>query len=492
MSATVTDAFRCRAARTPEAVALSAEQGSLSYAELDRWSDALAGELAEAGVLPGDRVAVCLERSPQLVVALLGVLKAGAAYVPIDPEDPESRVSMMLADADVSLVIGQFFAGFTTLKVSAPTGRSTVELPVVAPEDLAYLMYTSGSTGKPKSVMIEHRNITNLVTGANYVDVTPADRILQLAPVAFDAATFEIWGALLNGARVVLAPPGVVQAEELGDLLRSNEISVLWLTAALFHRQIDVDVAAFKGLHTVMTGGDVVSVPHVRQLREAVPELRIVNGYGPTETTTFATCHRIGADEDLGGAVPIGSQLQNVEVVVVDAEGRPVEPGMPGELWIGGAQVARGYWKRPDLTDEKFVRGSWNGARYYRTGDQGRKRADGVVEFLGRIDDQFKLRGFRIEPGEVENALTEHPQVRTAAVSLRTHPGGDRRLVAWVVKSGEELDKRALKTHLRAIMPEHMVPAGFVVVDELPITSNGKTDRKALPEPDWNSKSLYI
>lgn len=491
MSASVTDAFRCRAARTPDAVALSAERGSLSYAELDRWSDALAGELVESGVRPGDRVAVCLERSPQLVVALLGVLKAGAAYVPIDQEDPESRVSMMLADADVSLVIGRFFAGYTTLKVPPPGARSTVELPAVAPQDLAYLMYTSGSTGRPKSVMVEHRNITNLVTAPNYVDITPDDRLLQLAPVAFDAATFEIWGALLNGARVVLAPPGVVQAEELGDLLRSNEISVLWLTAALFHRQIDVDVDAFKGLHTVMTGGDVVSVPHVRRLREAVPELRIVNGYGPTETTTFATCHRIGADEDLGGAVPIGTQLQNVEVVVV-VDGKPAPDGTDGELWIGGAQVARGYWKRQDLTDEKFVRGGWNGERYYRTGDQGRKRADGVVEFLGRIDDQFKLRGFRIEPGEVENALTEHPQVRTAAVSLRVHPSGDRRLIAWVVKSGDELDKRALKAHMRANMPEHMVPAGFVVVDELPITTNGKTDRKALPEPDWTSKSLYV
>ncbi len=492
MSTSVTDAFRCRAARTPDAVALSTEQGSVTYAELDRWSDALAAELVEAGVRAGDRVAVCLERSAQLVVALLGVLKAGAAYVPIDPEDPEPRVAMMLADAEVSLVIGQFFAGFTTLKVPPSAERSTRELPVVAPEDLAYLMYTSGSTGKPKSVMVEHRNITNLVTAPNYVDISADDRILQLAPVAFDAATFEIWGALLNGARVVLAPPGVVQAEELGDLLRANEISILWLTAALFHRQIDVDVTAFKGLHTVLSGGDVLSVPHVRQLREAVPELQVVNGYGPTETTTFATCHRIGADEDLGGTVPIGVQLQNVEVVIVGAEGKPVEPGTAGELWIGGAQVARGYWKRPDLTEEKFVRGSWNGERYYRTGDQARTRADGVVEFLGRMDDQFKLRGFRIEPGEVENALTEHPQVRTAAVGVRTHPAGDRRLVAWVVPSGEVLDKRSLRAHLRARMPEHMVPAGFVVVDELPITGNGKTDRKALPEPDWSSKSLYV
>ncbi|MFI6100335.1 amino acid adenylation domain-containing protein [Lentzea sp. NPDC051213] len=497
MSTSVTDAFRCRAARTPDAVALSAEPGSVNvtvtYAELDRWSDALAGELVEAGVRTGDRVAVCLERSPQLVVALLGVLKAGAAYVPIDPEDPESRVSMMLADAQVTVVVGQFFAGFTTLKVPPCPARSTVDgLPEVAPEDLAYLMFTSGSTGKPKSVMIEHRNITNLVTEPNYLDISQDDRFLLLAPVAFDAATFEIWGALLNGACLVLAPPGVMQAEELGDLLRRNEISILFLTAALFHRQIDVDVDAFKGLHTVISGGDVLSLPHVRALREAVPELQIVNAYGPTEATTYATCHRIGAGEVLAGALPIGAALQNVEIVIVDEEGNPVPAGTRGELWVGGAQVARGYWNRADLTAEKFVRGSWNGERYYRTGDEARKRADGVVEFLGRMDDQFKLRGFRIEPGEVENALTEHPQVRNAAVGLRTHPSGDRRLVAWVVKSGEELDKRALKAHMRANMPEHMVPAGFVVVDALPITGNGKTDRKALPEPDWNSKSLYI
>ncbi|MEU0879560.1 amino acid adenylation domain-containing protein [Lentzea sp. NPDC005914] len=493
MSTSVTDAFRAQVVRAPDAVALSAEQSTVTYAGLDRWSDALAGELVEAGVRPGDHVAVCLERSPQLVVALLGVLKAGAAYVPIDPDDPESRVSMMLTDAQVSVVVGQFFVGYTMLSVPPVPEDSAVEgLPEAAPEDVAYLMYTSGSTGRPKSVMVEHRNITNLVTDPNYVEITPGDRMLQLATVAFDAATFEIWGALLNGAALVLAPPGVVQAEDLGDLLRTNEVSILFLTAALFHRQIDVDVDAFKGLHTIMSGGDVLSVPHIRRLREALPELRIVNCYGPTESTTFVTCHRVGVNERLGGALPIGVPLQHTEIVIAGADGRPVPAGTPGELWVGGAQVARGYWNRPELTAEKFVRGSWNGERYYRTGDQARKRADGVVEFLGRMDDQFKLRGFRIEPGEVENALTEHPQVRNAAVGVRTHPSGDRRLVAWIVKSGEELDKRALRAHMRATMPEHMVPAGFVVVDELPITSNGKTDRKALPEPDWSSKSLYV
>jgi amino acid adenylation domain-containing protein len=491
----VTAAFRAHVARSPDAVALSAGQTCLTYAELDRWSDALANELVSAGVRRGDRVAVRLARSIEFVVALLGTLKAGAAYVPIDLDDPESRVSMMLAEAQVSVVVGEFSPGHVTLKVPPPP-KSAVDVPVceVTPEDLAYLMFTSGSTGKPKSVMVEHGGITNLVIKPNFVDITPEDRVLQLTTVVFDPSTLEIYGALLNGARLVLAPHGVVTAEELGELVRANEISVTWLTAALFHRQIDVDVDAFKGMHTVIAGGDVLSVPHINRLREANPELQIVNGYGPTEATVLATCHRIAPDEDLGGSVPIGVPVQNYEIVIVGTDGLPVPDGTPGELWIGGAGVARGYFNRPDLTAEKFVRGGWPGAhgRYYRSGDQALRRPDGVVEFLGRIDDQFKLRGFRIEPGEVENALTGHPHVRAAAVSVRTHPNGDRKLLAWIVPVGAEVDKRSLRAHMRAVVPEHMVPAGYVVVDQLAITSNGKTDRKALPEPDWNSKSLYV
>jgi acyl-CoA synthetase (AMP-forming)/AMP-acid ligase II len=236
-------------------------------------------------------------------------------------------------------------------------------------------------------------------------------------------------------------------------------------------------------------------VPHIRQLRAAAPGLQIVNGYGPTETTTFACCHRIAQDEELNGTVPIGRQLQNVVVQIVGPDGKPVPDGTPGELWIGGSGVSRGYWRRPELTAEKFVTdadGALGGGRYYRSGDQARRRRDGVVEFLGRLDDQFKLRGFRIEPGEIENALAEHPQVRTAAVGIRESHLGDRRLVAWVVPSGASLDKRALREHLRERVPEHMIPAGFVSLAELPITVNGKTDRKALPEPDWRSKSLYV
>ena len=502
----VPEAFREQAARTPDAVAVSADGHSLSYAQLDAWSDLLAQQLvADGEVAPGDRVAVSMERSPQLVVALLGVLKAGAAYLPLSVTDPEPRIARMLVDADARVVVCDRFGaqGFTALGRLAfavpEQPRDGLAAPVppvrVEPHDLAYLMYTSGSTGLPKAVAVEHRNITNLVTGPNYVDLGPGDRILQLAPVAFDAATFEIWGALLNGARLVLAPPGQVHPEELGPLLRDHGVSVLWLTAALFHRQIDVDVQAFAGLRTVLAGGDVLSVPHLRTLRAALPGLGVVNGYGPTETTTFAVCHRIDGDADLGASVPIGRPLQNVELLGVGDDGSPVPAGTAGELWIGGAGVSRGYWQRPELTEQKFVivSGPAGPRRYYRSGDLVRQRHSGVVEYLGRIDDQFKLRGFRIEPGEIENLLTEHPQVRTASVGIRASHLGDPRLVAWVVAAdAEALDRRALRAHLTARVPDYMVPAAFVQLDELPITGNGKTDRKALPAPDWSSRAIYV
>ncbi|MET7543948.1 amino acid adenylation domain-containing protein [Streptomyces sp. NPDC005507] len=502
----VVAAFRRRVADAPDTVAVCAGDDRLSYAELDRWARQVTHQLTDgAGALPGDRIAVCLDRSPELIAALLGVLGAGAAFVPIGLTDPAQRVAEVFADSGVRAVLcepddADRFApyGVPVLHVAAarpaPDAAAPPETYTVRPDDLAYLMYTSGSTGRPKAVMVEHRNITNLVTEPNYVDLGPDDRILQLAPVAFDAATFEIWGALLNGARLVLAPPQQVPAEELGALLHGEGITVLWLTAALFHRQIDVDVKAFAGLRAVLAGGDVLSVPHIDELRAAVPGCAVVNGYGPTETTTFAVCHRIGAHEDLGQSVPIGTPLQNVDIRIVGDDGRPLPDGEAGELWIGGAGVSRGYWQRPDLTEKAFVTAPWDSSagRFYRSGDLARRRPDGVIEFLGRGDDQFKLRGFRIEPGELESTLAGHPQVRSAAVGVRESHLADRRLVAWVVPAGDALDRRALRSYLRERVPEHMIPAAFVSLAELPITGNGKTDRKALPAPDWTSRSIYV
>lgn len=501
----VPEKFRAVAVQTPAATAVVGPSATLSYAELDQWSGELAGRLlAEGGVRHGDRIVVCVERSVELIVALLGVLKAGAAYVPIDPEEPDKRVADILADAEVSVAVcdadsaARFKAYVGTVIDVSQRGPALPEglaLPATAPDDLAYMMFTSGSTGRPKAVMVEHGNITNLVTEPNYVELRPEDRVLQLAPVAFDAATFEIWGPLLNGGTVAVAPPGQLQPDELEELISGYGITVLWLTTALFNRQVDIEPEALAGLRAVLTGGDVSSVPHVRALMEQYPDLQIVNCYGPTETTTFALSYPIPRGRELETPIPIGRELQNV-IVRIAGDGVLLPDGQAGELWIGGAGVARGYWRRPELTAEKFVRLA-DGTRFYRSGDLARRRPDGVIEFMGRIDDQFKLRGYRIEPGEIESVLTEHEQVRAAAVALRETDQGDRRLVAWVVAKVDttdatDLDRKSLKAFVRDRLPDYMIPAVFLQVNDLPITQNGKVDRKALPEPDWSNRAIYV
>ncbi|WP_448321940.1 amino acid adenylation domain-containing protein [Streptomyces sp. CO7] len=499
---TIPEAFRRQAALRPDAVAVASADERIGYAELDRRSDDLARDLAAAGVRAGDRVPVCLERSVALVVALLAVLKARAAYLPLDPGEAPLRLAGILAEAEARVAL----ADGTGTELLAGHGlrvlRETARAPGAAagpggraedlgdPEDVACLMYTSGSTGGPKGVMVPHRAVLNLVTAPAYVDLTPEDRLLQLAPVAFDAATFEIWGALLNGARLELAPAAPLGPDALGDLLQERHISVLWLTAALFHRQIDAAPRSLAGLRTVLSGGDVVSVEHVRTLRAAAPDLDVVNCYGPTEATTFSTFHQVARYEEFGPTLPIGRPVQGVLAEVRDETGTPVPDGTRGELWVGGAGVAHGYWRRPELTAQRF-RTDAAGLPWYRTGDLARRGRDGLLHFLGRLDGQFKLRGHRVEPGEIENLLTAHPQVRQAAVGVRDNLVGDPKLVAWLTCAGP-LDRRALRAHLRERLPALMVPAVFAVVDGLPVTPNGKVDRKALPDPDWRRKENYV
>lgn len=461
MTGSIQDAFGRWVAATPDAIAV----GRVTYAELDAWSDQIAGRLLTLLVRRGDRVAVPGVRSVELIAALLGVLKAGAAYVPIDPADPAARRRQLLADAQVTAAVGEL-DGVPGVPVARGGDRASV---AVGGADLAALMYTSGSTGRPKAAMVEHRNIVNLVTEPNFVRLGPADRVLHLASPAFDAASFEIWGALLNGARSVIAS-GI---EDLAAIVRDYGVTVLWLTAALFHRQIDEDPSAFDGLRTVIAGGDSLSVPHVERLRER--GCQVVNGYGPTECTTFACCHRVGVDERFDRSVPIGVPIQSVHVRVLDSDGVEAETG---ELWVGGAGVSRGYWRRPGLTADRF-RPDTDGRRLYRTGDLVRRRPDGALEFLGRADAQVKLRGHRIEPGEVESVLTAHPSVSRAAVVLDRADPAEPRLVGFVVPAGE-LDRRAVRAFVRTRLPAYMVPARIVPVADLPVTVNGKTDRRAL------------
>ncbi|MFK0169603.1 amino acid adenylation domain-containing protein [Streptomyces sp. NPDC090306] len=492
-------AFRRRAAAAPGNVALADGRHQYTYGELQHRADTLARALIAAGVAPGDRVVVCLERSAALVTTLLAVLAAGAVCLPVDPGEAPARLDTVLDDAGAAVAVcdatGRALLAGRALRhvdpdASAPPGPPA-PLPEPGPEDVALLMYTSGSTGRPKGVMVPHRAVVNLATDPNYAELGPADRVLHLAPVAFDASTFEIWGALLAGARLEVAPPGPLAPAALGTVLRQRGITVLWLTAALFHRQVDEAPESLTGLRTLLAGGDVLSPAHVRALRAAAPGLALVNGYGPTEATTFSLCHRVGPDEEFPRSVPVGRPVQNTAVRLCDERGAPVPDGTPGELWIGGAGVALGYWRDAARTAERFVPDA-RGALWYRSGDLAVRRPDdGVVEFLGRTDGQVKLHGHRVEPGEVEHALTGHPAVRRAAVALRVNHLGDPRLVAWLVPAGA-WERRALRAHLRERLPAHMVPAVFLPVDELPVTTNGKVDRQALPDPDWRRKENYV
>ncbi|NOJ91950.1 amino acid adenylation domain-containing protein, partial [Corallococcus coralloides] len=492
--------FEAQAKRTPDAMALKLAEGggTLTYGELEAKANQLAHHLRSQGVKRGTRVGVYVERSWEMVAGLLAILKAGGAYVPVDRNYPAERTALLLGDAGVSVTLTQ-----RSLVEKLPSSAGTPLLldaawseiahqPVSAPqvevsaEDLAYVMFTSGSTGRPKGVSVPHRGITRLVVGNDFLRFGPEEVWLQLAPVAFDASTLELWGALLHGAKLVLAPPHAQTLEELGTLLKQERISTLWLTAALYEQMALHQVDALSGVAQVLAGGDVLPAQRVREHLKRLPQGAVlVNGYGPTENTTFSTTHTLTRDTSPTSSVPIGKPIGNSTAYVLDTHGDVAGVGVPGELYVGGEGLAWGYLNRADLTAERFVPNAFStepGARLYRTGDKARWKEDGTLEFLGRTDFQVKVRGFRIELGEVEAALLQHPDVAEAVAVVRD-VGGDKRLVAWLVaKPGQNLDPKAVETELRKHLPEYMVPSALGVLDALPLTANGKVDRKALPE----------
>jgi amino acid adenylation domain-containing protein len=500
--ATIGDLFQAQVGRTPDAVAVTAEGARLSYRELDARANRLAHYLRSRGAGPEARVGICLERSVDLVVGVLAIVKAGAAYVPLDPAYPQDRLRYLLADAGVGVLLTE---GRHRDRLPADRGGTTVwlddEREAIAREseaepragtlasNLAYVTYTSGSTGFPKGVAVPHRAVARLVRETDYFRGGPEQVFLQLAPIAFDASTFEIWGALLTGARLAVAPPGGLGLEEIGRVVREQGVTTLWLTAELFHRMVDRGLDDLRGVRQLLAGGDVLPVAQVERVLRELPHCRFSNGYGPTETTTFATVHPVEAGE-LNGSVPIGRPIANTRAYVLDPGLEPVPVGVAGELYLGGAGVARGYLGRPGLTAERFVPdpfgpalGGEFGGRLYRTGDRVRWRADGSLEFLGRVDNQVKLRGHRVEPGEVEAVLGEHPAVRAAAVIAREDAPGEKRLVAYLVPEDPAPTMSELRRFLKERLPDFMVPAGFVLLESLPISPNGKLDRRALPAP---------
>ncbi|MFE5297089.1 amino acid adenylation domain-containing protein [Streptomyces sp. NPDC056632] len=488
--------------RSPERTALIAGPDRIGYAELRRRADALAVRLTRLGIRPEDRVAVHLERSVELIVAMLGVLKAGAAFVPVAPEYPRERIDFMLRDSGaVAVVTEPGTAPPGDVPVVPVAGATAAEeeplAPVAVPADAAaYVIYTSGSTGRPKGVVVTHANALGLVQGQDYVRFGPQETFLQLSPTSFDASAFEIWGALLHGSTLVLPGTTYQAVEALPEVVREHGVSTLFLTPALFHELVRGKVEVFDGVRQVVVGGDVLSPSRAGEfLRHAAGQDRravLVNGYGPTETTTFATARSVTPDDASGDRLPIGRPLAGVRVYVLDEELRPVPDGEQGQLFVAGSGVTRGYAGRPGATAAAFLPDPWGdapGARMYRTGDLGRLRPDGAVEYLGRTDDQVKVRGFRIEPKEVELALLGLPDVREAAVVAEEHADGGKQLVAYVVADEDAgRDPARLRAALGERLPAHLVPSRVVFTAELGLGPSGKLDRRALtgrkPVPD--------
>ncbi|ASA55472.1 non-ribosomal peptide synthetase [Vibrio gazogenes] len=486
--------FSQQASTAPDAIVLITEAGEWRYSELEGSANALAHRLQTLGVIPGQRVAVRLPRSAALVVAELAILKCGGVYVPLDPAAPTERLDYVLSDSGATLMLAE--AGTADDDSSLPVLEITSSLlnetrdeavsVAVQGDSPAYVMYTSGSTGQPKGVVVPHRAIARLVLNNGYMAVQPSDRIALAANPAFDATTLEVWAPLLNGAAVVvIEQETLLNVHAFAQVLTQHQVSILWLTVGLFNQYAQGLQSVFPNLRYLLVGGDALDPAVIRRvLSESAPQ-HLLNGYGPTETTTFALTHEITAVDEHAVSIPLGRPIGNTQVYLLNSHGQPVPQGVVGELYIGGDGVALGYLNQAELTAERFVPdpyASSANARMYRTGDLGYLRADGTIEFVGRNDFQVKVRGFRIELGEIESALVSCGVA--SAVVIATGDSASKRLVAYFTQGEERLTAGELKSRLAACLPSYMVPAAYVALAEMPLTANGKVDRRALPEPD--------
>ena len=491
--------FDRQAAATPSAIAVSCGDETLTYGELNARADTLARRLRALGVGPESVVGLFMERSTEMIVGMLGILKADGAYVPLDPEYPAQRLAFMVRDAGIGVLVTE-----TDRAASAPdvecavvvdasqpsaAGEARALLGTATAESAAYVIYTSGSTGTPKGVVVTQRAVARTVCGTNYLQLGPGDRVAQASIAAFDAATFEIWGALLNGATVVILPRDVLLLpERLGELLRHLRITTLFVTTAVLNQVAARAPRAFASLRCLLFGGEAADAGSVRQILDRGAPQRLLHVYGPTESTTFAAWHPVEAVPAEAVSIPIGRPLANTEIYLLDARQQPVPVGVVGELCIGGDGLARGYLHDARRTAERFVPspfGAAPGRRLYRTGDLAKYLPGGAIEFVGRRDGQVKIRGHRIELGEVEALLREHPQVHDVVALCRQDARGDKRLVAYVAaRPGHELGVSGLRAHLARLAPAYMMPSSFVTLAELPLTPNGKIDRAALPAPE--------
>ncbi|MGW0671098.1 amino acid adenylation domain-containing protein, partial [Streptomyces sp. NPDC002746] len=482
---TLPELFARQVHATPDAVAVVAGVTELTYRELDRRSSRLARALIHQGVRPETPVAVLLDRSADLVVALLAITKAGGAYVPLDSRFPQTRIELILKESGAALVLTE---DALTALIDGEPDSSAVEVRS-SRQQLAYVMYTSGSTGRPKGVAVTHQDVVGLALSPEWRG-GGHERVLMHSPTAFDLSTYELWVPLLSGGTVVVAPPERLDLDLLQHTISTHRVTGLWLTAGLFRLVAEERPDLLAGVREVWTGGDVVSPAAVARVLRACPGVEVIDGYGPTEATTLATCHPVRDLPEHAATVPIGLPMANMRAYVLDAHLRPAPAGPVGELYLAGTGVARGYLGRPGLTAERFTADPYGppGSRMYRTGDLARWTPEGTLEFAGRTDHQVKLRGLRIEPGEIEAILASCPGVAQAAVVAREDRPGDKRLVAYLVPAPEGAPETAeLAGHLRRELPDYMVPAAFVTLDTLPLTANGKLDRAALPAPEYGA-----
>ncbi len=503
----VHELFEAQVERSSDAIALVVEEEQLTYRELNRRANQLAAYLGKLGVGPETPVGFCLERSPEMVVGILGILKAGGTYVPLDPAYPKERLAFMLEDTRTPVILTQQRLIEHLPEHQASVVRIDADWELMTEESeanrasgataghLAYIMYTSGSTGRPKGIAIQHRAINRLVFNTNYIEITPEDRMLLASNSAFDAATFELWGALLHGARLVgVSREAVISPRELAASIRDHGISAMWLTAALFNQMTREVPKAFGAVKHLLIGGEALDPHRVREALKNDPPARLVNGYGPTEGTTFTTWYLAQEAAEGASSIPIGRPISNTQTYLLDRNQQPTPIGIAGELYIGGDGLARGYFNRPELTAEKFVPNPYSerpGARLYRTGDLVRYLPDGAIEFLGRLDHQVKLRGFRIELGEIETTLQQHPAIQEAVILAREDEPGNKRLVAYLVSVGDAAPTiEELHSFLRQKLPWYMAPSAYVWLESLPVTPNGKIDRRALPAPDKTRPQL--
>jgi amino acid adenylation domain-containing protein len=501
----VQERFAQVVARTPDAIAVSspAEGEVLTYAELDERANRIARRLIGLGVRPEDPVMVLQERTVAMVASILGIVKAGATYLPLHNAYPVPRMQwiadhvgrpVLLADA----VMRERGLPQVPVTVFVDSDAELPSLPGTDPgertglDHLVHVIHTSGSTGDPMGVAVTHRGVLGLALDSCW-DGGAHKRIAMLAPYAFAVSTYELWVPLLHGGHLVLAPPGHLDVGTLRELIAEHKLSAVHVTAGLLRVVADEAPECFASVREVLTGGDVISAKAVRLVLQACPGTVVRATYGSSELSLFVLSSPMRAPYSMGPVVPVGRGLDNIRLYLLDEQLRPLPPGEVGDLYVAGSRLARGYYRRPGITAERFVADPFGGGgqRMFRTGDQVRVRQDGLIEFVGRSGDQVKIRGYRVELAEIESVLASYRGLAHAVVVARAVEDGEKRLIAYVVPEAGTIDIEGLRAHAKDLLPEYMVPSAFVTLDSLPLTPNGKVDREALPEPPEEAPAAY-